>query len=160
MKYLLFPIDGVKKILEHSKTFPVFSPSYAEQFDGRYRKDGQDLPISFDTKVRPDDVDLTKLPPKFCLVHDAGIYLMAETTEPLKGDKTRNFIVHCEGCNPDVDEDYYDTARFLVGGDDFSEHLPLAWLERAVANADKLGIDCMIIGVKEDSFLLIEGVRP
>lgn len=50
------------------------------------------------------------------LVHDQGIYIMS-MSQPI-GQRT---IVYAEGCNPDKDDDWYDTARSLVGGDDFGK---------------------------------------
>lgn len=160
MNYLLFPIDGVIKILEHSKRNPLFSPTFSQLYDGRYRKDGKDIEIGADVRVSADDVELTKVEEHFLLVHDDGIYIMAGTEERLKGEEKANFVVHCDGCNPAIDEDWWTTSRQLVGGNDFGEALPLQWLERAVKNAEALEIDRMIIGVQHDSMSLIEGLKP
>lgn len=50
------------------------------------------------------------------LVHDQGVYIMS-AVQPI-GQRT---IIHAEGCNPDTDDDWWETARRLVGGDDFGE---------------------------------------
>lgn len=55
------------------------------------------------------------------LVHDQGIYLMVETLKVPDGSKA--ICAYAEGCDPTRDSDWYDTARDLVGGDDFVEQL-------------------------------------
>lgn len=64
------------------------------------------------------------------LVHDNGIYLMSNGTprDIISGDEHtgRSFCAYAEGCNPDIDEDWWDTSRALVGGDDFGDTLPWA----------------------------------
>lgn len=56
------------------------------------------------------------------LVKDQGVYLMVDrkskTTE-------KKFVIYAKGYNPDVDEDWYDNARYDLGGDDFADYLPL-----------------------------------
>ncbi len=61
---------------------------------------------------------LAMLPAKaeMVLVHDQGLYIMSFAQEP--GKRT---IVYAEGCDPNKDEDFYDNAHALVGGDDFGD---------------------------------------
>ena len=68
------------------------------------------------------------------LVHDQGIYCMTagkRTDDEVKGGA---YICYAQGCNPKVDEDFYDEASYLVGGDDFAERITFGpnWL----ANCD------------------------
>lgn len=63
------------------------------------------------------------------LVHDHGVYLMSGADERFltvdaKGEP-KSVTSYAKGCNPETDEDWYDTARDLVGGDDFGEVIPL-----------------------------------
>lgn len=153
--YAKFDISGIKKILAHSKQYPVFTPTFSQLYEGRYRKDGIDVPVSIENKVSADDVDKTKLPAMFALVKDRGAYVMALTEERLKGEKSHNFVVYCEGCDPDKDDDVYDRCRQIFGGDDFSEGLPLEWLEIAVEDAEKSGTGMMIIAVESDNLALV-----
>lgn len=69
------------------------------------------------------------LPPQPALlfVHDEGVYLMSNglPADQPAGSK-RSYVVYADGCNPDVDPDYWETSRALVGGDDFGEIILLA----------------------------------
>lgn len=56
------------------------------------------------------------------LVHDHGLYLMvASLKDPEKPD--RALCAYAKGCHPDQDEEWWDTARSICGGDDFGEKL-------------------------------------
>jgi len=157
MFYAKFPIEGVKKIYQHSIENPVFDPTFSQMFEGRYRKDGKDIPVGASHWPKVEEVDKSKLPAQVALVKDGGAYIMAATEKTLPGEKTANFVVYCEGCNPDVDEDYWTTQQRAFGGDDFAEGLPLEWLEIAIENAEKLGIDVMIIKVTKERMELVTG---
>jgi hypothetical protein len=71
----------------------------------------------------------------FCVEHkrttwfiakDHGAYLGAST-----GAKPKpQCLFYFPGCDPEKDEDFYDTADTKFGGDDFGEHMPLADLQR------------------------------
>jgi len=133
MYILKFPIDGVRKIYEHSKDKINFLPSLGDLFEHRYLKEG--IKLKEGEIAKSEHIDDTKVAPRFDLVHDSGIYLMAATKEPLlrEGEVATenvipNFVVYAEGFNPDKDADYYEAARYAVGGDDFSEPLPLEWM--------------------------------
>jgi hypothetical protein len=43
------------------------------------------------------------------------------------------------------------------GGDDFAEGLPLEWLKIAIENAEKTGVDLMVIKVTENGLELMTG---
>jgi hypothetical protein len=83
--------------------------------------------------------------PSVILVHDEGIYLMSNGTprdilppsneekqEGLKESK-RNFAAYATGCHPDLDEQWWETSRQLVGGDDFAITIPKAELLLKIA---------------------------
>jgi hypothetical protein len=55
-------------------------------------------------------------------VHDQGIYLMP-TRPSIPGQNRSNWVVYAKDCNPDTDEDWWENARNLVGGDDFGEDI-------------------------------------
>lgn len=59
--------------------------------------------------------------PAILFVHDDGVYCMSNG---LPGDVVSEkcvFRAFAKGCDPNKDEDFYEEARFLVGGDDFGE---------------------------------------
>ena len=60
---------------------------------------------------------------KVCLllVHDQGVYLMPG----IKAEGPAKYVIYAPGCHPDNDSEWYDTARNLVGGDDFGESIEL-----------------------------------
>ena len=57
---------------------------------------------------------------KVILVHDQGVYLMPDRNQPA-GKR----IAYARGCDPRLDNDWYDRSRELVGGDDFGEHFTM-----------------------------------
>ena len=73
--------------------------------------------------------------PALILVHDQGVYLMSAGIPALpdphrpKGHK----VVYAQGCHPERDDEWWEEARDLVGGDDFAEALPLRLFESIFA---------------------------
>jgi hypothetical protein len=66
--------------------------------------------------------------PGLLFVHDQGVYLMSNgIPRDTEGVASGSHVVYAEGCNPNVGDfdDWYDTSRDLVGGDDFVEVLRL-----------------------------------
>lgn len=85
--------------------------------------------------------------PYLCLVHDHGVYLMSPGIPHLeREDKPESsFVAYAAGCNPDKQEfdDWWETSRILVGGDDFSEELPIDTFDKlfALPNVSEIYID-------------------
>jgi len=150
-----FPIEGVKKIYEHSIANPVFEPTFSQLFEGRYRKDGKDIDIKAPDCPTADEVDKSKIPRQFKIVKDTGAYILANTEKPLLESESKHFVVYCEGCDPNVDEDYWERQQQAFGGSDFTNALPLEWLKMAIDNAERTGIDMMIIKVTKEGFQLM-----
>lgn len=62
--------------------------------------------------------------PRLFFVHDQGVYLMSngEPRDIITVDgKETTYVAYAENCNPNVDENWWDNSRDLVGGDDFAE---------------------------------------
>lgn len=56
------------------------------------------------------------------MVKDEGVYLMPTMVLPEgKTPTSEKLVFYAEGCNPDKDEDWYQTSRALCGGDDFGQ---------------------------------------
>ena len=66
------------------------------------------------------------------LVHNQGIYCMADCKHELSERNTS--LVYALGCNPSIDQDWFETSRALAGGDDFCQIIPAIWLEKAIIN--------------------------
>lgn len=85
----------------------------------------------------------------FCLEHkitkwfiakDQGAYLGASTGM----DPAPKCLFYFPGCDPEKDEDWYDTAHAKFGGDDFGEHMPVADLQRYLANPNMLCLEVKV----------------
>ncbi|HDS0183603.1 TPA: DUF3085 domain-containing protein [Escherichia coli] len=59
------------------------------------------------------------------LAKDEGVYLMPATGAWQVNDPVPR-IAYAAGCHPQKNEDWYDTARLLAGGDDFIESLTIS----------------------------------
>ena len=72
---------------------------------------------------------------KWFVAKDQGAYIGASV-----GSKpAQQCLWYFAGCNPQNkktpdDFSWYDRARDLFGGDDFGEHLPMAWLDKVAEN--------------------------
>lgn len=63
--------------------------------------------------------------PAILFVHDQGIYCMSNGIPRDVSDEKSTYCVYAKGCDPQNDEDFYEEARYLVGGDDFVEIFPV-----------------------------------
>lgn len=63
------------------------------------------------------------------LVGDQGVYLMSFA------QKAPRTIVYAEGCNPNIDEDFYDNKVDAYGGDDGCDRIGTAGNLLTIANA-------------------------
>lgn len=61
--------------------------------------------------------------PSLFLVHDQGVYLLPGSPSIPGKKEGHHWVAYAKDCNPDTDEDWWDTARSLVGGDDFGENI-------------------------------------
>lgn len=64
---------------------------------------------------------------KIMLVKDEGVYIMGQF---FKGDNVEKpIIAYAKGCNPKIDNDWYDKA-YNISSDDFVDYPPIIeWLE-------------------------------
>ena len=120
MANLIFKAVDVKRVVEHALNS---------------KKHGDEL-VDYDKDFKP----ITKPgKPAVLFVHDDGVYLMSngEPRDLIHGmgrngkPQSTSFVAYAKGCNPKKDAEWYDTARALVGGDDFGE--TLHWAEEIKA---------------------------
>lgn len=65
---------------------------------------------------------------EFFFAKDQGAYFGA-TTGSQKNNDFSNSIHYVKGCNPTLNDEWYDYAWAKFGGDDFGVHLSTTWLE-------------------------------
>ena len=145
MPVLRFKAEDVRRVVEHSIAAPKQSEQVAE-YVPRTAK-----PIAT---------------PAVLLVREQGVYLMsngkprdivgADATDRKDAakDEGRSFCAYAVGCHPEKDADWYQTARGLVGGDDFVETLPGARKLKALIDG---GARIITLRMARDS---IEIVHP
>lgn len=108
MPTCIFKTDDVRRCVEHALNSTTWSMGWAEE--------EQPVPALF-------------------FVHDHGVYLMSNG-EPRDivdvNGKENTYVAYAQHCNPHADNEWWDNARELVGGDDFAETLPISrmWLEK------------------------------
>jgi len=90
------------------------------------------------------------------LVHDRGVYLMSTGLPGDKADKDDPcFVAYAEGCDPVKDEnEWMVNARHLVGGDDFTEMIPLSEFIDPVVRGLSSGRYDLQFEMDEDSFTM------
>jgi len=76
--------------------------------------------LKFDKNEVITLVSALKKDSKVMLVGDHGVYLMS-FTQPVP-----RVIVYAQGCNPHIDEDFYDTKHDVFGGDDGADEIGTA----------------------------------
>ena len=143
MPVLRFKAEDVRRVVEHSIAAP-----------------------------RQSDVAYTTKPveaPAVLLVHEQGVYLMsngqprdivgADATgrKDAAKDEGRSFCAYAIGCHPEKDADWYETARGLVGGDDFVETLP--WARKLKALIDG-GARIITLRMTRDSIEIVHDRAP
>lgn len=98
MPTCVFKTDEVRRCVEHALNSPQWSMGWMEEL--------QPVPGLF-------------------LVHDQGVYLMSNGVPTDMDSEQTAYVAFAEHCNPKTDQDWWDNARELVGGDDFVEVLPI-----------------------------------
>lgn len=130
MATLSFKLKDVKLLAEHTKSSVSRRPTYDQQLDPNFAKDGtpkmsEDQMFASGSK----HVDLKKIPAGFWLVKDSAIFLMSNGTPGLKDGEKPNKIVFAKGYDPNIDEDVWERCCDILGGDDFVTFIPLEWFE-------------------------------
>jgi hypothetical protein len=115
MASLVFNAKDVLRIVEHSLA----------------AKEQQRQVVGYDKETHALQY-ATPEAPAVMLVHDDGVYLMSngiprDLRNPGDADgHAPSYVAYAKGCNPGLNDDWWDTSRALVGGDDFAETLPWA----------------------------------
>ena len=131
MGKLIFDGPAVRELYEHAKSKENFRKAYDQE------------PVA-----------------ALWLVHDQGVYLMSAGIPHLeRPDKPEaSKIVQARGCDPDVDEDGWDNAHDIVGGDDFAEVIPLATWDELFAKVPV--VTEVVIDFNDDDTYAITCIGP
>lgn len=143
MPNLIFKAADLLRVVDHSLAAPKQGAQLIDYRDGKA-------------------ITAPPAAPAILLVHDQGVYIMSngQPGDPLEGKpKGRHFsryVAYAQGCDPRTDAGWYDTARALVGGDDFGECLPWAADIKALIDA---GEQQIIVKMTPDSLELLTPLR-
>ncbi|VIO80096.1 DUF3085 domain-containing protein [Bradyrhizobium ivorense] len=136
MARLIFNAADVRRVVEHS----IKAPKQAE------------MVIDYDSKTGKA-ITTPVSAPAVLLVHDQGVYLMSngEPRDIVSGQSS--FVAYAHGCHPIADDDWWETARALVGGDDFGECLP--WANEFKAMLDR-GAKAIALEFRADAIEIMD----
>ena len=138
MAIIKFKMSEVAKLAAELKKAKGFSPTMDDLFNPEVYPGGEII-YQGGLDGWPDEskIDRSKLKPSLVLAKDQGIYLM--TNADLTGSASeRGTVVYAQGCNPDTDEDWYENARYLFGGDDGGITFPAEWYDIAKSQRKRI----------------------
>jgi hypothetical protein len=139
MSRLIFKAADLLRVVDHSLAAPQQAERLVDFVDGK------------SVTAPPEAASVL-------LVHDEGVYLMSngQPADALEGKPESKFfkryVAYAQGCDPRSDKRWYDTARALVGGDDFGECLP--WAAEIKAQIDA-GAQQIIVAVSAEALELV-----
>lgn len=153
MAILSFDITQARTLVDHAKSSPEHRPTFSQQFEQELWKEGVG-PLSDEQifQSKGEHMDPSKIPAGLWLVKDQGVYLMSNGNPGLKNEDGKGYkVCYAEGMNPKADEGWYEAACSAVGGDDFAEFIPAAWVEMT----EKAGKKSLRIQFTQDSMALV-----
>ncbi|WP_300500060.1 DUF3085 domain-containing protein [Marinobacter sp.] len=139
MATLTFNMSDVARLAEELDKAPGFSPTMDQLFEPENHVGGVILDSEGRTEAQVEEAGGLFWPSAkniredaiercFQLVGDQGVYLI--TNAKLEDDSTpasRGTVAYAKGCNPEVDEDFYENKVALFGGDDGAVTIPYQW---------------------------------
>ncbi|EAB9607508.1 DUF3085 domain-containing protein [Plesiomonas shigelloides subsp. oncorhynchi] len=144
MSVLTFKIHDVKKLIEELDAASNFSPSVDDLFNPEMYSDGIVRDKNGRTELEAEKhsgmfwpsenfIDQSKVKPALILVGDHGVYLI--TNAKADGSpSSRGTVAYAKGCNPGLDDDFYENKCNLFGGGDCSVRIPSDWAKWAIQN--------------------------
>ncbi|WP_379962661.1 DUF3085 domain-containing protein (plasmid) [Edwardsiella ictaluri] len=144
MSVLTFKIHDVKKLIEELDAASNFSPSVDDLFNPEMYSDGIVRDKNGRTELEAEKhsgmfwpsenfIDQSKVKPVLILVGDHGVYLI--TNAKADGSpSSRGTVAYAKGCNPGLDDDFYENKCNLFGGGDCSVRIPSDWAKWAIQN--------------------------
>jgi len=147
MARISFKITEIEKLVLDMEKSNEFLPTMNELFDLKAKFLKKGVAKTEDTlPITKDEIDYTKVEKSFHLVKDHGVYMLSNArnkTNDKPASETK-LIAYAKGFNPDVDEDWYEYSRDVIGGDDCVIDIPLSWyyvLIKAKPNAKVFAIN-------------------
>jgi hypothetical protein len=124
MSRLVFKADDLRRVVAHA----LAAPTHSEGYGG----------------AKGDVI----------LVHDQGVYLMSagQPRDLISEGGVSSYVAYAQGCDPGRDADWWETAREIVGGDDFGQHLPWA---KAIGAAIDAGAKTVAIDITAETISLV-----
>ena len=144
MSIISFKIQEVKKLVDELKSAQAYSATTEDLFNPAMYPDG----VPRDEHGRSQQeagelfwpsanrIDQSKVKPLLLLVGDHGLYLI--TNAKAEGSPaSRGTVIYAAGCNPKLDDDFYENKCELFGDDDGSISLPMEWADWAIQSKKK-----------------------
>lgn len=143
MALLKFKMVEVKKLVDELNSATEFSPIFADLYNPELFPNGEPLDKQGRTEKEalaagerfftPSSEQMLKdkVKPSLTLVGDQGVYLMTNASLP-GTPSSRGTVVYAQGCNPELDDDFYENKRDLFGCDDGADTVPVEWFELAL----------------------------
>lgn len=141
MSIISFKIQEVKKLVDELKAAQAYSATTEDLFNPAMYPDGVPRDEHGRSKQEAGElfwpssnrIDQSKVKPVLMLVGDHGLYLI--TNAKAEGSPaSRGTVIYAAGCNPKLDDDFYENKCNLFGDDDGSISLPMEWAEWAIQN--------------------------
>lgn len=138
MAIVKFNMKEVQKLVDELNGTKSYSPTMDDLFKPELYKGGKVVDSSGTAEGHKDfgwpdssQIDKSRVEPQLLLVKDQALYLL--NNADVKGTpRERDAVVYAHGCHPDKDDDFYENARMIFGGDDGSVSIPVGWFELAL----------------------------
>jgi len=141
MSIISFKIQEVKKLVDELKAAQAYSATTEDLFNPAMYPDGVPRDEHGRSKQEAGElfwpssnrIDQSKVKPVLMLVGDHGLYLI--TNAKAEGSPaSRGTVIYAAGCNPKLDDDFYENKCELFGDNDGSIRLPMEWADWAIQN--------------------------
>jgi len=141
MSIISFKIQEVKKLVDELKAAQAYSATTEDLFNPAMYPDGVPRDEHGRSKQEAGElfwpssnrIDQSKVKPVLMLVGDHGLYLI--TNAKAEGSPaSRGTVIYAAGCNPKLDDDFYENKCELFGDNDGSISLPMEWADWAIQN--------------------------
>jgi hypothetical protein len=142
MSILTFKTRDVKLLVQELDSANSYSPTSEDLFNpamfldgiprnehGHSEKEANKLGEFFWPSAKY--IVQSRIKPALILVGDQGVYLI--TNAKVAGTPaSRGTVSYASGCDPKINDDFYENKEMLFGGDDGSISIPYSWAQWAI----------------------------